>query len=92
MKFIVDWIESILGLFSVSETGTIIHDERPEEVKPEPKKKEEPQGTAASPKLTKASLAKLTKARIAEEGEKLGITVSTKLKKDEMIKQVLKQK
>lgn len=90
MKFIVDWIESLLGLFSVSETGAVVSDERLEEAKPEPKKKEKV--APAFPKHTKASLSKLTKAGIAEEGEKLGITISSKLKKEEMINQVLKHK
>lgn len=87
MKFIVDWIEDILGLFG----NTEVYSELPKEnEKQDPNKKEKV--APAFPKLTKASLAKLTKAGIAEEGEKLGITISSKLKKEEMINQVLKHK
>lgn len=87
MKFIVDWIEDILWLFGNAE----VYSELPKEnEKQEPNKKEKV--APASPKLTKAFLAKLTKAGITEEGEKLGITISSKLKKEEMINQVLKHK
>lgn len=96
MKFLIDWIESILQLFRVEEIGTVITEEEP--VKEEPKKEKidpvkEPKKAAAAegPKVTKTSLTKLTKAQIQEEAAKHGVTVSTKLKKDEMVKEVLKQ-
>lgn len=90
MKFIIDWVRKILNK-EVKVYSVPVFVEETE--KKEPEKKEAPKSPVeASPKLTKAALNKLTKAGIAEEGEKLGITISSKLKKEEMVKQLIKHK
>lgn len=90
MKFIIDWVRKILNK-EVKVYSVPVFVEETE--KQEPEKKEAPKSPVeASPKLTKAALNKLTKAGIAAEGEKLGITISSKLKKEEMVKQLIKHK
>jgi len=90
MKFIIDWVRKILNK-EVKVYSVPVFVEETE--KQEPEKKEAPKSPGeASPKLTKAALNKLTKAGIAAEGEKLGITISSKLKKEEMVKQLIKHK
>jgi len=90
MKFIIDWVRKILNK-EVKVYSVPVFVEETE--KQEPEKKEAPKSPVeASPKLTKAALNKLTKAGIAAEGEKLGITISPKLKKEEMVKQLIKHK
>ena len=87
MKFLIDWFERILALFAPSagiDGMPVVQTEEPEPVKEEKVAK-------PAPKVTKASLTKLTKAQIQEEAASHGVTVSTKLKKDEMVKEVLKQ-
>lgn len=90
MKFIIDWVRKILNK-EVKVYSVPVFVEETE--KQEPEKKEAPKSPVeASPKLTKAALNKLTKAGIAAEGERLGITISSKLKKEEMVKQLIKHK
>ena len=90
MKFIIDWVRKILNK-EVKVYSVPVFVEETE--KQEQEKKEAPKSPVeASPKLTKAALNKLTKAGIAEEAGKLGITISPKLKKEEMVKQLIKHK
>jgi hypothetical protein len=90
MKFIIDWVRKILNK-EVKVYSVPVFTEETEEQEPEKKGAPKSPGEA-SPKLTKAALNKLTKAGIAKEGEKLGITISSKLKKEEMVKQLIKHK
>ena len=91
MKFIIDWVRKILNKeVKVYSVPVFVEETEKQE---EPEKKEAPKSPVeASPKLTKSVLNKLTKAGIAEEAGKLGITISPKLKKEEMVKQLIKHK
>ena len=55
---------------------------------PAPAPKAEPKAKAA-PKVTKASLTKLTKAQIEEKGREFGIEVDKRQTKDKIVSQVL---
>jgi|TARA_R110001592_G_scaffold361950_2_gene674191 hypothetical protein len=58
--------------------------------KPAPKKAEPKKAVAkAEPKMTKASLSKLTKSQIEEKGREFGIEVDKRQKKDKLISEVL---
>lgn len=93
MKKLIEWLKSFFGYLSMDLTV--------DEVKPikatEPKKAAVVKGPAvkyskdAKPTaITKAQLNKLTKAKIEEEGRKLGIEVDKRKKKAELVDQVFK--
>ena len=85
MKFIIDWVKRILGLFSSSEPGEVVS------VQPEPVKEEPKEEAPAPKKVTKASLNKLTKAKLVEHAEKHGMKVDSKLKKADLVDSIFKQ-
>jgi len=90
MKKLIEWLKSFFGLLSTDLTI--------DEVK-EPKKAAVAKGPTVKAKfvkdskptaITKAQLNKLTKAKIEEEGRKLGIEVDKRKKKAELVDQVFK--
>lgn len=88
MKALIEWIRNLLGLKKFEEPEVVVEETVVEE------KLTPPQPPKAKPKVskpTKATLSKLTKKQLEEKANELGLTVSTKLKKDEMVKEVLKQ-
>lgn len=89
MKKLIDWLKSLFGKTEV----------KPVNPKTEPKKAAVAKGPAVKAKfvkdskptaITKAQLNKLTKAKIEEEGRKLGIEVDKRKKKAELVDQVFK--
>jgi hypothetical protein len=78
--FLIDWIKK---LFSVLEI-----DDAPAKVDPvkEPKKA----AVAKGPKVTKAALSKLTKAKLEEEGRKAGIELDKRKKKADLVDELYK--
>lgn len=88
MKALIEWVRNLLGLKKFEEPEVVAEEPVVEEkLTPPQPPKEEPKVS----KPTKATLSKLTKKQLEEKANELGLTVSTKLKKDEMVKEVLKQ-
>ena len=58
--------------------------------KPMPSGAQQPAEPAPTPKLTKASLSKLTKAQLEAKGREFGIELDKRKKKDALVAEVLK--
>ena len=76
--FLIDWIKSLFAS----------EDKAPAKVDPvkEPKKA----AVAKGPKVTKAALSKLTKAKLEEEGRKAGIELDKRKKKADLVDELFK--
>jgi FtsZ-interacting cell division protein YlmF len=104
MKALIEWIKNFLGLVKVEEVkpAPVVEEKltppQPPKAEPKPKAapkpKAEPKAKAApkaEPKVTKASLNKLTKAQLEEEGRKVGLELDKRKKKADLVDEVFKQ-
>lgn len=78
--FLIDWIKKLFGL---NKTPAKV---QPIKAKVEPKKA----AVAKGPKVTKATLNKLTKAGLEEEGRKAGIELDKRKKKADLVDELFK--
>ena len=78
--FLIDWIKKLFGL---NKTPAKV---QPVKAKVEPKKA----AVAKGPKVTKATLNKLTKAGLEEEGRKAGIELDKRKKKADLVDELFK--
>lgn len=76
--FLIDWLKKLFGL---TKTPAKV---QPVKAKTEPKKA----AVAAGPKVTKASLNKLTKAQLEEEGRKAGVELDKRKKKADLVNEL----
>lgn len=80
MKALIEWFKDFFGLGLKFEEVTPV-------VREEPVTKAE---VAAGPKVTKASLNKLTKAQLEERAAELGVILKKGLKKAELVNELFK--
>jgi hypothetical protein len=81
--FLLDWI---LGLFKTDKPGEVVEVVEPTPApKPKAKKPKAKPAPKKEAKVTKASLKKLTKAQLEEEGRKVGLVLDKRKLKDELV-------
>jgi len=76
--FLIDWLKKLFG-----------KDDAPVK-KIDPVKEPKKAAAAKGPKVTKASLNKLTKVQLEEEGRKAGIELDRRKKKAELVDELFK--
>jgi hypothetical protein len=83
MKALIEWFKDFLGI------GLKFKEEAPVEPVVE-EKLTPPQPPKAQPKVTKASLNKLTKAQLEARAEELGVILKKGLKKADLVNELFK--
>jgi|GEM_PF-5042291 hypothetical protein len=81
--FLLDWV---LGLFKTDKPGEVVEVVEPTPApKPKAKKPKAKPAPKKEAKVTKASLKKLTKTQLEEEGRKVGLELDKRKLKDELV-------
>ena len=97
---LIKWFDSILSVFNV-EYSVMYHGTNSnveydsvasKEIEKASKTKKGCDNCTCETKITKTELKKFTKKEIVEKANELGLNIPSKLKKDDMIKEFLKQK
>jgi hypothetical protein len=90
-KLIKKWFDSFLSRYSVDHIGDHIFLTSNVECNSIASKEIEKSKEKTRSKISRTELKKCTKEQIKEKADELGVDISIKLKKEEMIKQFLKQ-
>lgn len=84
MKALIEWLKDFLGIgLKFKEEEAPVETVAEEKLTP-------PQPPKAQPKVTKASLNKLTKAQLEARAEELGVILKKGLKKSDLVNELFK--
>lgn len=83
MKALIEWLKNLFGIGIKFEESTPVEPVVEEKLTP-------PQPPKAQPKVTKASLNKLTKAQLEARAEELGVILKKGLKKADLVNELFK--